>query len=153
MMESRTTRQFWRLSAICRRKTNRRALARRQVLQHARSKARFSGGNRERAVCQSHFPNQWPLGRNSNSANSVRRLKANGSSRFQRLVSARRSRESTSPSWRASKHDTRFPGHEVYRFDLVLAGGINMLPPSWPTSPIEVESLASRFGLKESRGD
>jgi TIR domain len=63
-------------------------------------------------------------------------------------------------SWRAPKHDSRFPGNKVYRFDVILAGDpsvlgriekvIYMLPPAWgETSPIEVDSKTPLFGLKQ----
>jgi hypothetical protein len=63
-------------------------------------------------------------------------------------------------SWRARKHDSRFPGNRVYRFDVILAGDpsvlgrvekvVYMLPPAWGgTSPIEVDSKTPLFGLKQ----
>jgi hypothetical protein len=61
--------------------------------------------------------------------------------------------------WRAAKHDARFPKHQVYRFDVILAAGadvldqvervIYVLPPAWPTSPHTVTDRKSSFGLKE----
>ena len=61
--------------------------------------------------------------------------------------------------WRAAKHDERFPGHRVYRFDVILAAGpdvldqvervIYFLPPAWPTSPQTINDRKSSFGLKE----
>jgi hypothetical protein len=63
-------------------------------------------------------------------------------------------------SWRAPKHDSRFPGNKVYRFDVILAGDpsvlgriekvVYMLPPAWgETSPIEVDAKTPLFGLKQ----
>ena len=63
-------------------------------------------------------------------------------------------------SWRAPKHDSRFPGNRVYRFDVILAGDptvlgriekvVYLLPPAWgATSPIEVDSKTPLFGLKQ----
>lgn len=62
-------------------------------------------------------------------------------------------------SWRAPKYDAQYSGHEVYRFDVILAGDpavlgrvekiVYMLPPAWPTSPKEVDSKTSLFGLKD----
>jgi hypothetical protein len=62
-------------------------------------------------------------------------------------------------SWRAPKHDLRFAGNQVYRFDIIVAGDptvlarvekvVYMLPPAWPTSPKEIDSQTSMFGLKE----
>ncbi len=62
-------------------------------------------------------------------------------------------------SWRSPRHDYRFPGNQVYRFDVILAGDPAalarvekvgyLLPPAWPTSPSEVENPMSNFGLKE----
>lgn len=63
-------------------------------------------------------------------------------------------------SWRAPKHDFRFPGNRVYRFDVILAGDpsvlgrvekvVYMLPPAWgKTSPVEVDSKTPLFGLKQ----
>jgi hypothetical protein len=61
--------------------------------------------------------------------------------------------------WRAPAHDARFPGHEVYRFDVIIAAEapvleeiekvVYLLPPAWPTSPCEIADPASAFGLQE----
>jgi hypothetical protein len=61
--------------------------------------------------------------------------------------------------WREPKHDARFPGHDVYRFDVVLAAPQSilkridevtyLLPPAWPTSPQTVSDWEIQFGLKE----
>jgi len=58
-----------------------------------------------------------------------------------------------------SQHDSRFSEAKVYRLDVILAGDpgvlarvekvVYMLPPAWPTSPIEVDSRTPLFGLKE----
>jgi hypothetical protein len=61
--------------------------------------------------------------------------------------------------WRAPHYDERFPGHEVYRFDIIIEADprlldriekvVYLLPPAWPTSPEEVTDRDSFFGLKE----
>jgi hypothetical protein len=61
--------------------------------------------------------------------------------------------------WRAPQHDSRFPGHDVYRFDVMVEatrGVIDqikkvtyLLPPAWPTSPITVLEKDNCFGLQE----
>jgi hypothetical protein len=62
-------------------------------------------------------------------------------------------------SWRAPRHDARFRGHQVYRFDVVVSAAgavldridrvIYLLPPAWPTSPKTVSDRRTSFGLKE----
>jgi hypothetical protein len=63
--------------------------------------------------------------------------------------------------WRAPQFDQNWPGHELYRFDIVVEAAPAVLdsiekveyrlPPAWPSSssPKEVLDKSSAFGLKE----